>query len=138
MSKISDEIRERIDDEDLYPGQIAWLRLIADRIDNEMVEPPKDVDGVPIHVGDTVYGCSSGMKMTVYELRMRGDGWVITTNAGFATDTSIFTHKRPDGLERIADELDDFADANYASGLLKQGVKDFAERIRKLAKEHAE
>lgn len=38
MSKISDE-----------------LLALADRIDAEMVELPKDRDGAPIHVGDTVY-----------------------------------------------------------------------------------
>lgn len=45
MSKISDELREFIDEGDLYPRYIAELRRIADRIDADMVELPKDVDG---------------------------------------------------------------------------------------------
>ena len=31
------------------------LRVLADRIDREMVELHKDAEGVPIEVGDTVY-----------------------------------------------------------------------------------
>lgn len=53
--KISDELREFIDEEDLYPRYIAAPWRIANRIDSEMVELPKTADGVPIHVGDTVY-----------------------------------------------------------------------------------
>ena len=56
--KISNEIRRwcashegtliSIDDSD-------ELRALIDRIDAEMVELPKDADGVLIHVGDKVY-----------------------------------------------------------------------------------
>ena len=136
MSKISDELREHGNGYfEQRNGDCEWLYDIADRIDNEMVELPKDVDGVPIHVKDTVYGCSSGMKMSVYELRMRGDGWIISTNAGFATDTSIFTHTRPDSWESIADELDEWCDGADADTTTFDVPRDLADRIRKLAKE---
>lgn len=52
--KISDELREWAD---VHCGEECeeYLGLLADRIDREMVELPKDMDLAPIHVGDTVY-----------------------------------------------------------------------------------
>ena len=128
MAKISDEIRDFIDEEDLYPRQIAGLRRIADRIDAEMVELPKDADGVPIHVGDTVYGCRSGMEMTISELRMTANGWSISTSRGYLTDAEL-THTRPDSLESIARDLEDWAEGNISGS-----AQSFADRIRTLAK----
>ena len=131
--KISDELREFIDERDLYPTYIAELRRIAKRIDAEMIELPKDADGVPIHVGDTVYGCRSGMEMTISELRMTANGWSILTSSGYLTDAAV-THTRHDSWERIAQELEDTSehfratDEETFSALL-----DFADRIRRLA-----
>ena len=51
MTRISDEIRKVADEYDVLP-----LYGLSDHIDAEMVELPKDADGVPIRVGDTVYG----------------------------------------------------------------------------------
>lgn len=134
MSKISDELRQFIDDEDLYPRQIAELRRIVDRIDNEMVELPKDADDVPIHVGDTVYGCRSGMKMTISELRMTANGWSISTSSGYLTDAEL-THTRPDSWESIADELEGLSVDSMVSdtNLLSSCALDLAKRIRRLA-----
>lgn len=111
------------------------LEAIADHIDAEMVELPKDADGVPIHVGDTVYGCRSGMKMTISELRMTANGWSISTSRGYLTDAEV-THTRPDSLERIADELDEQAGSLTKDGYTWQedAIHDFADRIRNLAK----
>ena len=94
MAKISDELREFIDEEDLYPRQIAELRRIADRIDAEMVELPRDANDEPILPGDTVWGCISGMEMTVRQLRLT-DRWTISTNAGLTPKASAVTHARP-------------------------------------------
>ena len=139
MDKISDEIRDFIDEEDLYPRQIAGLRRIADLIDHEMVELPKDADGVPIHVGDTVYGCRSGMKMTISELRMTANGWSISTSRGYLTDAEV-THVRPDSLESIADELEGLSVDSMVSdtNLLSSCALGLAERIRRLAKKEDE
>ena len=52
--KISDAIRKWCDLAEAYSFPCDELRELADRIDNEMVELPKDRDGVPIRVGDTV------------------------------------------------------------------------------------
>lgn len=115
------------------------LRGLADRIDREMVELPKDKDGVPIHIGDTVYGCRSGMKMTISELRMTANGWSISTSRGYLTDAEV-THGRLDSLERIADELEEWSDDNRAnwSSDVSDRAAEFAHRIRKLAKKDEE
>lgn len=141
MAKISDEIRDFIDEEDLYPRCIAELRRIADRIDNEMIELPKDADGVPIHVGDTVWGCNSGMKVTIEELRMTDvDRWTITTNKGFIPQGSGVTHENPDSFERIADELEEWREDNRinGSGEIFDRAADFADRIRRLAQKEGD
>ena len=132
MRSISDELRKWCD---LCGGIIdsddkAKLPALADRIEAEMVELPRDRDGVPIHVGDTVWGCISGMQMAVHELGLT-DRWTISTDTGFAPKASAVTHTRPDSLERIADELDDWtavlADCDV------DAAHEFAERIRRLA-----
>lgn len=51
--KISDEIRRWCK----AGYDIDELRALARSIDKEQVELPKDAEGVPIHIGDTVYGC---------------------------------------------------------------------------------
>lgn len=144
MSEISDELRDygRRLVSNASPfnctfGDIrAYQDELADRIDAELVELPKDADGVPIHVGDTVYGCRSGMEMTISELRMTANGWSISTSSGYLTDAKV-THTAPDSLERIANELDEQAGSLTKDGYTWQedAIHDFADRIRKLAKE---
>lgn len=133
---ISDEIRELIDDEDLYPRQIAGLRRIADRIDSEMVELPRDANDEPILPGDTVWGCISGMEMTVHELRL-ADRWAILTDAGFIDKASSVTHVKPDSWERIADELEAWCDGADVDGDAGEKPRDLAMRIRRLAQVRA-
>lgn len=134
---ISDEIRSFVKrsyaDEHMDPRE---LLAIADRVDRELVELPKDMDWVPIHVNDLVY--ADGVKACVTEIDIKDDCYVIDCWDGskhVSYHPSGISHDRHDSFERIADELDNFADANYASGLLKQGIKDFSDRIRKLTKE---
>lgn len=132
--KISDEIRRWCDD--AYSGRkirtTKDLYAIADRIDSEMVELPRDMDGLPIRAGDTVWGCRSGMKMTISELRMTTNGWSISTNSGYLTDAKV-THERPDSLERIADDLDEMVDGPGPTDDVCEMLADIADRIRKLA-----
>lgn len=135
--KISDELRNWCDA--IYMGSVDDLYSLADRIDAEMVELPKDKDGEPIHIGDTVYGCRSGIEMTISELRMTANGWSISTSRGYLTDAEL-THTRPDSWERIADELDEQAGSLTKDGYTWQedAIHDFADRIRKLAKKEDE
>ena len=129
--KISDEIRKVSDEYDVLP-----LYELADRIDREMVELPKDRDGVPIHVGDTVWGCVSGMKLVINELRLTGK-WAMTANGGFDPQPLGVTHELPDSFERIARNMEDWAEGyrNSSAKMDFNTVLDFADRIRRLAKE---
>lgn len=133
--KISDEIRKWCDD--AYSGRkirtTKDLYAIADLIDSEMIELPKDKDGEPIHVGDTVWGCRSGMKMTISELRMTANGWSIPTSRGYLTDAEV-THAQHDSLERIADELDELVDGPGPADDACEMLADISDRIRRLAK----
>lgn len=54
MSKISDELRDYCKKVLCYTHYYDKFWHLADRIDSEMVELPKDKDGVPIHVGDVM------------------------------------------------------------------------------------
>jgi hypothetical protein len=66
MAKISDEIREflrRARADGLM--DLSELDAIADRIDAEMVELPRDRDGEYIHIGDVMEWCDSGETLTV-------------------------------------------------------------------------
>lgn len=140
MAKISDELRRQancirsLNSKTHTYKDPCKIERLADCIDAEMVELPKDADGRPIHVGDTVYGCRSGMKMTISELRMTADGWSISTSRGYLTDAEV-THTRPDSWERIADELEGLSVDSMVSdtNLLSSCALDLAKRIRRLA-----
>lgn len=65
---ITDELRKEARGFGRYvytAPQADCLTAIANRIDAEMVELPKDADGVPIRVGDVVEWCDSGDTLTV-------------------------------------------------------------------------
>lgn len=141
MSKISDELRAAANLTLKY-GSDDYNRIhnLAGRIDAEMVELPNDADGVPIHVGDTVY-LDDGSKAYVERICIMAN----TTHVKCAfSDGRIIefqptelTHTRPDSFERIADELDEQAGSLTKDGYTWQedAIHDFADRIRKLAKE---
>ena len=148
MSKISDELRKWCD---LYFGEVSlsddcnWLRAIANRIDAEMVELPLDRDGVPIHVSDPVFGFLSGDALFANGILMKAGRVCVRVNhAGKADDwyttPNAITHKRPDSLERIADELEGWSESNRinGSGEVFYRAGDLADRIRKLVKKEGE
>ena len=141
MGKISDEIREflrRARADRLM--DLSELDAITDRIDAVMVELPKDADGVPIHVGDTMY-MDDGRKYHVSRVNIVRDHTSIdvhpcgTGRLFLSTEPTRFTHARPDSLERIADELDAWCDRVDVDGDACDRPRDLADRIRKLAKE---
>ena len=72
MTDISDEIRKWCASENDtecggFVTKVSFdeLRALADRIDAEMVELPKDRDGEYIHIGDVMEWCDSGETLTV-------------------------------------------------------------------------
>lgn len=140
MAKISDELRQFIDDGELFPSQIDELRCIADRIDRELVELPKDADGVPIHVGDTVWN-DGGYKLRVVSITSFGDTYrvhAVCPGCDSYVGPEDLTRNRPDSFERIADELDEMVDAASHADDTCEKLSDLAERIRRLAKEEGE
>ena len=139
MEMISDEIREFVRrsyaDEHMDPRELLAL---ADRIDAELVELPKDADGVPIHVGDTVYLDDEGRaRVTRIELLL-GTTSIVCWASGKDCDClpSAITHTAPDSWESIAQGLEDWAEDNRfnSDGDTFDLALDFADRVRKLAK----
>ena len=136
--RISDELREWAD---VHCGEECeeYLGLLAYRIDREMVELPKDKGGNPIHVGDTVY-LESGSKADVKSIEFsQGEHSIVFTARGKGFFPSHLSNERPDSLERIADELDEWRVAASCDCRIKAVDEDIvhaiAERIRKMAKE---
>ena len=126
----------------IKPGVYNCLMTIADRIDSEMVELPKDRDGEPIHVGDTVYlDDGRTAKVTRIGIGMDEDSiYTILYGDDFSLTPGYVTHERPDSWERIADELEEWSEDNRVNGddevFDRAGI--FADRIRKLAKREDE
>lgn len=139
MASISDEIHKWcafnedtfIDDDDCNE-----LRALADRIDAEMVELPRDIDGVPIHVGDKVWEMlGDGEEETVRSITLTGGTAAVTTAChGFRAGVrpNDLAHTRPDSFEHIARDLEDWAEGNISGS-----AQSFADRIRKLAEREA-
>lgn len=143
--KISDEIRKWCETYcgcKIGIGVCDDLRWLADRIDREMVELPKDADGIPIHVWDTVYDRKSGSQMEVRSMSFNGQ-WHLTTNKGHISNTSLVACEMPDSFERIAEDIEAAEDWRDGDGEYCTGVSsveestlhELADRIRRLAKE---
>jgi len=109
------------------------LRALADRIDSEMVELPKDADDVPIHVGDTVWGCRSHVKMTIAALRIEDSGLAVYVDGGTCrVDALDVSHNRPDSWERIAYDIETIVPIDDEGD--ERLRHELADRIRRLAK----
>ena len=136
MSKISDEIRGFVKrsyaDEYMDPRELLAL---ADRMDRELVELPRDRDGVPIHVGDTVY-LDDGRKAEVTRIQLseceHSIGFTVCGDF-FTLWPDDFTHARPDSWEHIANELEVWCDDVDVDGDACEKPRDLVERIRRLA-----
>ena len=110
MSKISDELRKkakrvRNSRVSTYRSPSEYERL-ADRIDQEMVELPRDRDGVPIHVGDVL--TDGEYTFRVDELAAFGDGsWSIRNEDGNAWAACDVTHHHAPTVEDVLREFTD-------------------------------
>lgn len=137
MEMISDEIREFVrrsyKDEHMDPRELLAL---ADRVDAEMVELPRDRDGVPIHIGDTVY-LYDGRKAEVTRIDLL---WCTTNIVCWASGKdcdclpSGISHTRPDSLEAIAGELDDLSESGEMAYETGADMRVLAGRIRNIAR----
>lgn len=144
MSKISDELREHGNGYfEQRNGDCEWLYDIADRIDAEMVELPKDGGG-KIWTGceDFFWVESRGGVWVHHSLLsldlINGSKWYVRDTGGHGYEAGLVWHERHDSFESIADDMDKFVDDTpgidtfYASTASR--LRDFADRIRKLAK----
>ena len=140
MSAISKDLRDFVKTKEryLYSASRSELLAIADRIDAEMVELPRDANDEPILPGDTVYAPSGG-KCTVTSLQLYGKedpSWMasICGNGGSYISTGCeLTHERPDSWECIADELEAWCDQVDVDGNACGEPRELAARIRRLA-----
>ena len=83
--------------------------MISD--DKYMMELPLDADGVPIRVGDVLYGY--GKSIEVVDMRYGRSGWVLISRDGNGySDTYAFTH---DHTPTVEDVLRDFLDEAFAA-----------------------
>ena len=108
MSRISDEIRDEIREWckwcDEHSAARDSLYKLEGRIDAEMVELPKDRDGVPIHVEDTLDGY--GKTIEVVEMRYGRSGWVLISRDGNGyADCAAFTHHHAPTVEDVLREF---------------------------------
>lgn len=137
MGKISEELVEWCNSVDVDGDTCDTPRVLAERIDRELVELPRDRDGVPIHVGDTVY-MDDGRKAEVTHIDLM---WGTSCIACFASgkDHDCFpsgiSHTRPDSWERIAAELEGLSVDSSDNYYVSTHCSKLADRIRKLAKE---
>lgn len=134
--KISDEIREWCNLPQAYGIHCDELRGLADRIDREMIELPKDSDGMPIHEGDKMY-LDDGQMFIVNCIKFVDNDnpffYLTDVNRAAYIPTEL-THTCPDNLERIADELDEWCDGADIYGDACGVPRELVDRIRKLAK----
>lgn len=119
-----------------------WFRDLADRIDDEMVELPKDCEGKPIHPGDIEYR-TNGDICEIYTIEINGGGAYVTAMVGGGTDHADvvdldprkLTHTMPDSLERIVSDIADFGIDSDIDNATRAFLVKIQGRICKLAKE---
>ena len=91
----------------------------------EIVEKIFDADGVPINVGDIVYGVSTnvgdvtyvslgkGKTYTVERIEANGENYLVDIVEAkgerrlYSVSPENLTHERPDSWERIEEDLED-------------------------------
>lgn len=129
--RISDELRDWCK----RPASYKEILALADRIDSELMELPRDRNGSPIHVGDTVC-MDDGRKAKVARIGIGMDKYSIYTIV-YGDDVSLtpgyVTHERPDSWERIADELEAWCDRTDVDGDACDVPRAIVGRIRRLA-----
>ena len=128
--KISDELREW--GYGFCGDTYDVVTAIADRIDSEMVEFPKDADGVPIHVGDKVTEHEDGHTFKVDGF-MDWDGeWWVFMRDGIQAPASRCTHYHAptveDVLQKLLEQAVGYSDAHTTVAL--NAIAEFAAKLQ--------
>ena len=109
--------------------------IILDLCDtSDMMELPRDKDGKVIHIGDTVW--CDGEKETVKAIEIRDSEarihFVVPLGCESWSSPELITHAEPiSEYERIAQEIEEIADANKGS-VTEEDLRLVAEEIREL------
>lgn len=102
-----------------------------------------DADGEPIEVGDTVYEVNTGHESTVTSTTMiSSDGCNICCKDGGAGvlhyNPEDLTHREPDSLEKLRDDMVEFKDSTYCSFLeVERPFERFIDRLDALLERDA-
>lgn len=125
---ISDEIRKwcNLSESNIVPCD--ELRDLADRIDREMVELPRDKDGETIRIGYVTHDCFIDEDVHIEGMVFKSE-WEILTDFGRVKPHWL---TQPDSLGRIAEDIE----AAYRTGITsveESTLHEWADRIRKLA-----
>ncbi len=106
--------------------------------EDEVVELPKDADGVPIRVGDTVYRTGSTAAHLVTDALLTDKGWEVNTEdfhgAAMSSSPASLTHEKPDSLEAVEKDLIRLVSSGYLDDP-KGEARAIVDRIRRLRKE---
>lgn len=133
MSKISDELRAAANMLFLS-GSNGYNVLIglADRIDAEMVELPKDADGEYIHIGDVMEWCDSGETLTVEGIGSDVLFYIDGENAEWTAARNKRHHHEP----TVEDVLREFAEKVIDSQIpsvhptYEEAITEYAAKLR--------
>lgn len=112
------------------------LDAIADRIDREMVELPRDADGEPIHLGETAYATddpSIECVVSNIDLFLNGEISIGLESRGIYTyrNPSRLSRERQDSWERIADDVETLVWLDDKDE--ERSRRELAARIRRMA-----
>lgn len=135
MNEISDELRRIANSDIVCVCGHTWVELshLADRIDSEMVELPRSVDGYTWTGGEACFwtGPADGNWHKFDGLHYADGRWCVEDNDFERYPAASVWYERPDSWERIAYDIetvvtiDDEDDERFRH--------DLADRIRKLA-----
>ena len=96
------------------------LRALADRVDAEMVELPKDSDGEYIHIGDVMEWCDSGETLTVEGIGSDVLFYIDGENAEWTAARNKRHHHEPtveDVLQEMLEQAVGYSDAHTTVAL---------------------
>jgi hypothetical protein len=138
MSRISNELYVLADGVKPFDSYSCdAIKHVADQIDAEMVELPKDKNGEPIHVGDMLYFKDkyNDSEFHAGDFVYDGIAWRIWNGGNYDSSYRKYTHERPDSLERIVEDLENIAEIAHENGNWVHPDKcmAIADRLRELA-----
>ena len=136
MSKIGDGLRALANVEALNPIQISMLKHAAYRIDSEMVELPQSADG-QIWTGREAcfWTGPANEDWHKFDGLHYADGMWCVEDVDFERYPAVSVwYERPDGLERIADDIETFGNEADINDTVAEFLCKIQERIYMLAK----